>query len=80
MKKKLVVFLLIGAIAFSFATPAMATTSDGITPEMVNTTMEHEITPFTEMTRIYLRTYNGNLQWRLWSITNGRWLTDWANV
>ena len=35
---------------------------------------------FNEMTRIYLRVYNGRLQARVWSITNGRWLTDWTDL
>jgi len=34
-----------------------------------------------EMTRIYWRTITGGIiQFRVWSITNGRWLTDWTNL
>ena len=40
-----------------------------------------EIVPFHELTRIYLRTNSaGVLQFRVWGITSGRWLTDWANM
>ncbi len=30
-----------------------------------------------EQTKWYYRTYNGQYQKRLWSITEGHWLTDW---
>lgn len=32
-----------------------------------------------EQTEWYYRTYNGHRQRRLWSITYGKWLTDWEN-
>lgn len=34
----------------------------------------------SEETAWYFRVYNGILQMRLWSLTYGRWLTDWIDV
>lgn len=79
MKKRLLVSLLISVLILSFATPVMAIT-DVTSVESMNIVAEQEISPFTEMTRIYLRTYNGNIQWRLWGMTSGRWLTEWADM
>lgn len=39
-----------------------------------------EAEPRVEQTVWYQRTYNGKIQKRLWSITNGCWLTDWIDV
>jgi len=78
VKKRLVAFLLISVMALSFAVPAIA--NPAVATEPVNATVEQEIVPFTEMTRMYWRIYNGNLQWRQWSITNGRWLTNWTDL
>ena len=33
-----------------------------------------------EETRWYFRTYQGVFQMRLWSLTYGKWLTDWIDV
>lgn len=38
------------------------------------------IQPRGEETRWYYRTVDGVKQMRLWSITYGRWLTDWITV
>ena len=75
VKKRLAVFLFISLMAFSFAIPAMAT--EATVPQQVSEVEAQEIVPLTEMTRLYWRTYHGVLQMRVWSITNGRWLTDW---
>jgi len=62
-------------MALSFAVPAMAA-------EAVSkyTVVEEEAAPRTEMTQIFWRNYQGVLQFRVWSITNGRWLTEWTNA
>lgn len=39
-----------------------------------------EAQPLTEQTEWYYRIYNGNIEKRLWSITYGKWLTDWIYV
>jgi hypothetical protein len=65
-------------MALSFAVPVMA--NDAIIVEPVPIYGEQTITPHTEMTRAYWRTFNGRLQFRIWSMTNGRWLTDWTDA
>ena len=50
------------------------------TPAPQDTSSDGEITPMAEETMWYFRNYNGQLQKRLWSITEGKWLTDWINV
>jgi len=78
LKKRIVTLLLICVMALSFAIPV---TANEILPvESVNVVGEQEITPHTEMTRMYWRNHQGQLQWRLWSITNGRWLSEWTTV
>ncbi len=57
---------LLGTVASAAEyTPAPQTVSDG------------EIAPMAEETVWYFRIYNGQPQKRLWSITEGKWLTDW---
>lgn len=75
MKKRLIAFLLISMMALSFAVPAMA--AEAVVTDQISAEAEQEIAPRTEMTRIYFRNYNGRPQARVWSITNGRWITDW---
>jgi len=77
VKKSLVAFLLASMIVLSFAVPAMA--ADVVVTEPVSVVYEQEISPRHEFTRTYWRTYGGVLQMRVWSITNGRWLTDWID-
>ena len=38
------------------------------------------VTPASEETVWRQRIYNGMLQKRLWSITYGKWLTEWIDV
>ena len=42
--------------------------------------VEDIITPTAEETVWYTRIYNGMLQRRLWSVTYGKWLTEWEDV
>jgi len=79
VKKRLLAFLLICVIALSVATPVMANQAT-VSVEPVNAVSEQGISPHTEMTRMYWRTYHGSLQWRLWSMTNARWMTDWTDL
>jgi len=74
MKKRILVCLLAGLMLLSLATPAMA-----YSPELEVQQAYEEVVPFTEYTRIYWRNLNGVLQFRVWGITSGRWLTDWIN-
>ena len=80
MKKKLVVFLSVGLMVLSFAIPAMASEIAVKEPVQTYEATEHEIAPRSEMTRVYWRTYNGVLQFRIWGMTSGRWLTDWTDA
>lgn len=59
---------IIGTASAAEYTPTPMTASGG------------ETTPMAEETVWYTRVYNGQLQKRLWSITEGKWLTDWINV
>jgi len=73
------VFLLVGMMAFSLAITTTATEVVAMTNTTapIIVTAEQDISPFHEFTQIYWRWHNGHLQMRVWSITNGRWLTDW---
>ena len=80
MKKRFMVCLFVMLMALSFAVPAMAADVSISIVDVVEEGMA-EVTPFTEMTQIYLRWAPSDptrLQFRVWSITNGRWLTDWT--
>ena len=75
VKKKLITCLFACIAVFLFSVPVMATEVAVVEP--ANAEAKQEITPFNEMTQIFFRTYGGVLQFRVWSITNGRWITDW---
>ena len=80
MKKRLLICLFACMMVLSFAVPAMAAEVVPAT-EVAYDNVEQGIVPFNELTRIYARvTPAGLLQLRVWSITNGRWLTDWFYV
>jgi len=79
MKKRLLVYLFAASVmVLSFAVPVMA--AETIAAEPKYAAAEQEAAPRTEMTQIYWRNYQGVLQFRVWSITNGRWLTDWTAI
>jgi len=88
MKKRLLTVLLAGLLSLSLSVSAMAYFPDvrSVCPAVA--VVEYErgihngyvgIEPNSEETRIYWRNLNGQLQWRVWGITSGRWLTEWAN-
>ena len=87
MKKSVVMCLLVLVMALSFTVPVMAISAAGA--EVVDVTADYVdadcveadegITPFNEQTQFFFRTYGGVLQFRIWSVTNGRWLNDWTN-
>jgi len=77
LKKRLGAFLLIGLITLSYSVTAMASEA-AVIAEPINLVETQDITPLVEQTQIFWRTYNGVLQWRVWSLTWGVWLTDWA--
>ena len=73
MKKRFLACLLSVIVAFSLAVPAVASAGDepASSPEAQAAS--------AEQTQIVWRTVNGQLQYRVWSITWGYWLTDWIN-
>ena len=86
MKKKLLVCVLAIVMLFSMAVPAVAATPQQAMPVSIAIDTGYDlsggyvaISPFNEETRIYWRTLNGVLQFRVWGITSGRWLTPWTN-
>ena len=86
MKKRLLVCVLAVVMLFSMAVPAMAATQQAV-PVSIVMTNGHDlsagyevISPFSEVTQIYFRTWNGVLQFRVWGVTSGQWLTPWTNV
>jgi len=75
MKRRILICLLAGLMLLSLAPPAMAYSA-----ELDVSSAYVEIAPLTEYTRIYWRNLNGVLQFRVWGITSGRWITDWINA
>ena len=75
MKKKIesilgagfIVFNLCAVSAFAYTAPPANTTNGGASTQ-------------AEETQWYFRTHNGVLQKRLWSFTQGKWLTDWIDA
>lgn len=73
--KKIIRNLLIFAIAVSIhvSIPTELTYADTLQNSI-------EITPYVEVTTWYFRNTAKGKQKRLWSITYGKWLTDWIDV
>ena len=81
MRKKLITFLCASIMSLSFVIPALAMeTVTTVAVEPVNASAVQEISPFHEFTQFYWRWHNGQLQFRVWSITNGIWLTPWTDA
>jgi len=77
MKKRVATCLITILVALSFAIPVIAI--ETFIAEPVNISAEQEIAPFSEITQIVFRTYQGRLQFRVWGATSGQWLTDWTD-
>jgi len=84
MKKRLLMVLLAGLMLLSLTVPAIAISAPPTAVsgyyELVLPNGETELVPHSEQTRIYFRNVDGQLQFRVWGITSGRWLTDWTNI
>jgi len=82
VKKVILAFLLACTAALSFSIPVVADVT--VVVEEINITAEQgEITPFSEYTRNYFRMPLcgcGNLQFRVWGMVSGRWLTEWTYI
>jgi len=73
--KRAVSVVIILVILFSFAVTASAAATNSVADPI--SAEEQSVTPRQELTRWYFRMNNGVVEQRLWSITFGRWLTDW---
>lgn len=72
MKKRfLTFFLALMCMATLFVAPAHA---------YALPSGEDEAITYSDTVRWYYRMNNGVMEMRLWSITQGRWLTDWVPV
>ncbi len=74
MKKTLITL----CIALMLGISTVPVHASGLTP--ISTVEEGGVTPASEETLWRTRIYNGMFQKRLWSITYGKWLTDWIDV
>lgn len=66
----LVLFLLLAVIPSLIPVEAYASTYSS----------ENQIEPRIDETEWYYRVVDGILQMRLWSYTEGKWLTDWIDI
>lgn len=79
MKRKICITMVAGLLAFTLA--GTATAYSGVAFEhdvALNATSENIYR--AEQTAWYYRIVDGKKQMRLWSITEGMWLTDWMDV
>lgn len=75
--RRVMTFILAVLMCQALAGPALATDAQ---PEAYACSEVGEIQPRIEETMWYVRTVDGVKQMRLWSITYGKWLTDWITV
>ena len=79
MKKRLITFLIMSVMAMSFVAPTVAI--GAVVNDPVNVEVGGETTTDTEITVIYHRWCDcGRLQFRVWGMVSGKWLTDWQYV
>lgn len=74
MKKCFITAMSICMMAMLFTVPVVAAEVSIAEP------VYQEIAPRNEPTRLYFRTYHGQLQMRVWGMSSMRWLTGWVNV
>ena len=74
LKKSFVRFL---ALALLMATAMLSTGYTAYAQEINVNSKNGDVVIFAEQTEWYFRIVDGRLQKRLWSITWGKWLTDW---
>jgi hypothetical protein len=79
MKKRLAVVVLLGMMAFGLPLTAHAQEVDTV-EGTVTISASGDVEARVIQVTWYYRTYNGKEQRRLWSITEGKWLTDWLDV
>ena len=75
-KKFFVRFLSIGILMVT----ALLSTGYTAHAQEINFSTNGDVVIFAEQTQWYYRTVDGRIQRRLWSITWGKWLTEWEYV
>lgn len=75
--KRILTFLCVFILCFSilFSTPAFAGCSEA--DSVLVAAGDSVVAPRAEETEWVYRIHNGYYEKRLWSITYGKWLTDW---
>lgn len=74
-KKLLAAVLIVGCLALPAAAKEVETAAN-INSQSFSSSGEVAM-PYAEVKEWHYRYYNGRPQRRLWSVTYGRWLTDW---
>ena len=67
-------------LAGNLSTPAYIAYGADASAVLTSDFDDTRITPMAEQTEWMYRVVNGDLQKRLWSITWGKWLTEWEWV
>lgn len=75
--KKFIALLCALTLCLSFSVTAFA---DTVVAEPIEASEDSTVDPRVEELEWVYRTYNGNLEKRLWSNTYGVWRTDWIYV
>jgi len=79
--KRIISVLLAIVLCFSFSSVAFADTINADeTNASINESAESDTSTRAEETIWYFRIVNGIKQMRLWSLTYGKWLTDWIDI
>lgn len=50
-----------------------------VSPQEIGMDAASLVEPKSEELKYYFRIYNGKWQYRIWSVTYGRWVTDWID-
>ena len=79
LMKKIVSLILILIVLFALMVP-VAVASENAQTEKAVVADYYDVSPRWEQTQWVFRVDNGRLYQRLWSITFGRWLTDWQLI
>lgn len=75
--RKAIVALVLALVTFVGCTGVMA--AEAVPPVQPAAVKDDGVSPQAEETVWCTRWYEGRRQRRLWSITNGCWLTDWED-
>lgn len=78
MRKTIVALLL--ALVMVVSSASVLAAEAGASVQSLQAGGSGVASPQAEETVWYTRVYNGILQKRLWSITYGRWLTEWIDI